>query len=94
MFARVIDRAREAGAITLTPAWTAGRPAEAELRALAYAAAGALGVVVPHGARASLGQDPLPEETTRHLAALLADERVTVRGHNVKPLIAWAFRKG
>ena len=94
IFARVIERAREAGAITLTPAWTAGRPAEAELRALAYAAAGALGVVVPHGARVSLGQDPLPEETTRHLAALLADERVTVRGHNVKPLVAWAFRKG
>ncbi|MBI3608988.1 MAG: DNA polymerase I [Nitrospirae bacterium] len=94
-FARVIERARETGAITLTPAWTAGRPAEAELRALAYAtAAGALGIVVPPGARESLAQDPLPDETIRHLAALLADEHVTVRGHNVKPLITWAFRKG
>ena len=82
-FARAIGRAREAGAVTLAAVWSPGRPAEAEPTALAYA--------IPTGERGAIvvGDDAL-----RHLADLLADERVTIRGHDLKPLVAWAYRMG
>ena len=82
-FTRAIGRAREAGAVTLAAVWSPGRPAEAEPTALAYA--------IPTGERGAIvvGDDAL-----RHLADLLADERVTIRGHDLKPLVAWAYRMG
>ena len=82
-FARAIGRAREAGAVTLAVAWSPGRPAEAEPTALAYA--------IPTGER---GVVAVNEETFRYVADLLADERVTIRGHDLKPLVAWAYRRG
>ncbi len=82
-FARAIGRAREAGTVTLACAWTDGRPTEAEPTALAYA--------IPTGERGAVA---VGDDAIRHLAGLLADERVTIRGHDLKPLVAWAYRRG
>ena len=92
---RVVEHARAAGSLTIAAAWSPGRPDEAELVALAYAIGpDERGVVVPPGTRTSLGTDPLPNDAIDHLSTLLADPAVTVRGHDLKPLVAWAIRRG
>ena len=94
-FAHVVEHARAAGTLTLVTAWSSGRPAEADLVALAYAIGpDERGVVVPPGARTELGQESLPNNAIDHLSTLLADPDVTLRGHDLKPLVAWAIRRG
>ncbi|MEO5657747.1 MAG: DNA polymerase I [Nitrospiria bacterium] len=92
-FAEALARARESGAITLMPAWTDGRSVEAGLAALAYAAGDVRGVAAP-GGDAPWGSTPLPAAFEAPLAEVLDDPRITIRGHDLKPLVGWAGRRG
>jgi DNA polymerase-1 len=85
-FAQAMGRAREAGAVTLGIAWTAGPAVDAEPLAVAYA--------IPHGERGVLQAASHDEQAIRGLTELLAEERVTVSAHDIKPLLLWAVRRG
>ncbi len=85
-FEQAMGRAREAGAVTLAIAWTAGSAVDAEPMAVAY--------TIPSGERGVLDAATQTEPAIRGLTALLGDDRVTVRAHNVKPLLLWATRRG
>jgi DNA polymerase-1 len=85
-FEQAMGRAREAGAVTLAIAWTAGSAVDAEPTAVAYA--------IPGGERGALDAAAHAEHAIRGLSELLGDDRVTVRAHDVKPLLLWATGRG
>jgi DNA polymerase-1 len=84
-FERAISRARGDGRVTLAIAWTEGSAVDAEPLAVAYA--------LPNGERGVLDAAPHGEQVSRGLSALLTDDRVTVRAHDIKPLLLWATRR-
>jgi DNA polymerase-1 len=85
-FERAMARGREAGLITLAAAWSEGLAVNAEPTALAYAVAG--------GERGAIDAGQHGDHVRRGLTALLGDERVTIRGHHVKPWLVWALGRG
>jgi DNA polymerase-1 len=85
-FEHAMARARDARVITLAAAWSEGLAVNAEPTALAYAAAG--------GERGVIDAVQHADHVRRGLTALLSDDRLTIRGHNVKPLMVWAFAHG
>ncbi|HET8760264.1 MAG TPA: DNA polymerase I, partial [Nitrospiria bacterium] len=84
-FEQAMGRAREAGAVTLGIAWTTGPAVDAEPAAVAYA--------MPNGEGGVLDASSRVAPAIHGLTALLGDERVTIRAHDVKPLLLWATRR-
>ncbi|MFZ5863803.1 MAG: DNA polymerase I [Nitrospirota bacterium] len=85
-FAQAMSRAREAGAVTLGIMWSTGSAVDAEPVAVAYA--------IRNGEQGMLAASSQIEPVVRGLTPVLGDERVSVRAHNVKPLLLWAIRRG
>ncbi len=85
-FEHAMERGCKAGLITLAAVWSDGLAVNAEPTAMAYAVAGG-----EHGA---IDAAQHADHVRRGLTALLGDDRVTIRGHNVKPLLVWAFGHG
>ncbi|MFZ5877489.1 MAG: DNA polymerase I [Nitrospirota bacterium] len=85
-FERAMGRAGADETVTLGIVWSAGPAVDAEPAAVAYA--------MPSGERGVLDASSQIEPTIHGLTALLGHDRVTVKAHDVKPLLLWAIRRG
>jgi DNA polymerase-1 len=84
-FERMMQRGGQARVMTLAAAWSEGLAVNAEPIAVAYAAA--------EGERGVIDAVGHADHVRRGLAALLADDQATIRGHDIKPLLVWAFAR-